>query len=93
MDTFQNDGKAPEAEQVVTENPNPSENQPSETRYASIEDNQARERIVKEPDYSKGAVVKKGDEVVTIFVEDRDGKDFVEQAQAFAAEHGYEVTE
>ncbi len=77
----------------VVENPNPSQDEPTEVRYASIEDSKIREEMSKPVDYSKGAKVYNGEELVTTFTIERDGKDYVEQAEAYAAEHGYEVKE
>lgn len=77
----------------VVENPNASGDEPTEVRYASIEDSKIREEMSKPVDYSKGAKVYNGEELVTTFTVERDGKDYVEQAEAYAAEHGYEVKE
>lgn len=64
---------------------------PSEVRYASIEDAEIKKELSKPVDYSRGAKVVNNGEEVAIFTLERDGKDYVAKAEAFAAEHGYEV--
>lgn len=85
---------APENELIVTENPNASGEEPSEVRYASIEDQKIREEATKIPDYSKGIkVIDSEGGIVTIFTEEKDGKDYIANAEAYAAEYGYTVGE
>lgn len=89
----QETGRAPEEDLKVIDTAEAGTGDtPSEIRYASIEEAAEKRELSKPVDYSRGVKVIGADgSEIAVFTLERDGKDYVAKAEAFAAEHGYEV--